>query len=111
MFRYFFDETPFYNSVMVTACSVVLALTTIVILFQLGEKIKGGIENAAKDVVISVSDRTYEFHLVHYIFLTGPLKIRTPYYLQSVLIALFLSVLLAEFVHLLSSPFSRKLNK
>ncbi len=38
MFRYFFDEMPFYNSVMVTACSVVLALTTIVILFQLGEK-------------------------------------------------------------------------
>ena len=111
MFRYFFDETPLYNSAMVTVCSVVLALTTIVILFQLGEKIKGGIENAATEVVISVSNRTYEFYLVHYIFLTGPLKIRTPHYLQSVLIALALSVLLAEFVHLLSSPFSRKLNK
>lgn len=110
-FRYFFDETPFYNSVATELCALVLALSVIVFLFQVGELFETTASSSAKLCVAALGNRTYEFYLVHYIFLTGPLKIRTPHYLQSVLIALVLSVLLTEFVHLLSSPFSRKLNK
>lgn len=109
VFRYIFDGTPFYNSVATELCSLALALSIIVFLFQIGELFDAEENSTVKSCVAALSNRTYEFYLVHYIFLTGPLKIKLPHYLQSVLVALVLSAVSSAFVHLLSNLFNRKL--
>lgn len=108
-FRCFFDGTPFYNSVATELCALILALSIIVFLFQTGELFEATASSSVKSFVASLGKRTYEFYLVHYIFLTGPLKIKLPHYLQSVLVALVLSAVSSAFVHLLSNLFNRKL--
>lgn len=110
-FRHFFDGTPFYNSVATELCSLVLALSIIVFLFQIWKLFEAVASCAAKSCIASLAERTYEFYLVHYIFLTGALKIKLPYYLQSVLVALVLSVTLALLVNLLPHFLNRKLEK
>lgn len=109
VFRHFFDGTPFYNSVATELCSLVLALSIIVFLFQIGKLFDAAVNSSVKSRVAALSKKTYEFYLVHYIFLTGPLKIKLPHYLQSVLVALVLSAVSSAFVHLLSNLFNRKL--
>ena len=108
-FRCFFDGTPFYNSVATELCALILALSIIVFLFQTGELFEATASSSVKSFVASLGKRTYEFYLVHYIFLTGPLKIKLPHYLQSVLVALVLAAVSSAFVHLLSNLFNRKL--
>lgn len=107
----FWDETPFYNSVATGICSLILALSIMVFLFQIGKKLEETATGTARTCIAALSKRTYEFYLAHYIFLTGPLKIKLPHYLQSVLAAFALSIALAQFVHWLSNLFRRKLAK
>ena len=107
-FRHFFDGTPFYNSVATEICALGLALPIIIFLFQLGKRFDGAASSTVKLCTAGLSKRTYEFYLVHYIFLTGPLKIALPHYWQSVLVAFALSVALAELVHFLSNILTKK---
>ena len=101
-FRHFFDGTPFYNSVATEIYSLGLGLSIIIFLFQLGKLFDKTESSTAKLYTTRLSKATYEFYLVHYIFLTGPLKIALPHYWQSVLVAFALSVVLAGLVHFLS---------
>ena len=99
MFRHFFDETPFYNSVATELCALVLALSVIVFLFQVGELFETTASSSVKLCVAALGKRTYGFYLVHYIFLTGPLKMQN---FQSAFlnmaVAFLLSSVLSEFV-------------
>mgnify|MGYP004459918067 FL=1 len=98
-FRHFFDETPFYNSVATELCALVLALSVIVFLFQVGELFETTASSSVKLCVAALGKRTYGFYLVHYIFLTGPLKMQN---FQSAFlnmaVAFLLSSVLSEFV-------------
>lgn len=98
-FRHFFDGTPFYNSVATELCALVLALSIIIFLFQIGELIDATANSSAKSCVAALGKRTYEFYLVHYIFLMGPLKMQN---FQSAFldmaVAFLLSSVLSEFV-------------
>lgn len=98
-FRHFFDGTPFYNSVATELCALVLALSIILFLFQIGELIDATANSSAKSCVAALGKRTYEFYLVHYIFLMGPLKMQN---FQSAFlnmaVAFLLSSVLSEFV-------------
>ncbi len=109
--RYFFDGTPFYNSVATQICSLCLALSIIVFLFQIGKLFEATASSSVKSCVAALGKGTYEFYLVHQVLLTGPLKIELPYYLLSVSAAFVLSVALAAVVHFLSNLFNRKLGK
>lgn len=108
LFRRFFDGTPIYNSVVVEACSSVLALSIVVLIFQIGKKLEESLNSRVQLFIVALSNRTYEFYLVHYIFLKGPLKIKMPDYFLSVLTAFVLSVAFAGFVHMISNPSHRK---
>lgn len=110
-FRHFFDETPFYNSVATEICSLGLALPIVIFLFQLGKRFDDAASSTVKLRIAGLSKRTYEFYLVHYIFLTGPLKVALPHYWQSALAAFALAVVLAELVHFLSNILNGKLGK
>ena len=98
-FRHFFDGTPFYNSVTTQLCSLILALSIMVFLSQIGELFETKASSSAKSCVVALGKRTYEFYLVHYIFLTGPLKMQN---FQSaflnIAVAFLLSSVLSEFV-------------
>lgn len=98
-FRRFFDGTPFYNSVATELCSLILALSIIVFLFQIGKLFEATANFSVKSCAAALGKRTYEFYLVHYIFLTGPLKMQN---FQSTFlnmtVAFFLSSVLSEFV-------------
>ena len=98
-FRHFFDGTPFYNSVATELCSLVLALSIIVFLFQVGKLFEAATNSSVKSCAAALGKRTYEFYLVHYIFLTGPLKMQS---FQSAFlnmaVAFLLSLVLSEFV-------------
>ena len=110
-FRFLFDETPFYNSVATEICSLGLALPMIIFLFQLGKRFDEIASSKARLCTAELSKRTYEFYLVHYIFLSGPLQITLPHYWQSVLAAFALSIILAGFVHFLADILNGKLEK
>ena len=109
IFRYFFDGTPFYNSIATEICSLGLALPIIIFLFQLGKLFDKAASSMVKLFTAGLSKRTYDFYLVHYIFLNGPLKIALPHYWQSVLAAFALSIVLAGLVHFLSDILNRRL--
>ena len=78
---------------------MILALSIIVFLFQTGELFEATASSSVKSCVASLGKRTYEFYLVHYIFLTGPLKMQN---FQSAFlnmaVAFLLSSVLSEFV-------------
>ena len=99
VFRHFFDGTPFYNSVATELCSLVLALSIIVFLFQVGKLYEAVANCAAKSCIASLGERTYEFYLVHYIFLTGALKIQNfQSAVLNMVVAFLLSSVLSEIV-------------
>lgn len=108
-FRRFFDGTPFYNSVATELCSLALALSIIAFLFRLGELFEAAANSSVKSCVAALGKRTYEFYLVHYIFLTGPLKVKN---LQSgflsIAVAFLLSLVLSEFIIRVEKIISKK---
>lgn len=68
VFHAVLDGTPFYDTVATEVCSLTLAGSIFVFLYQFGSSLKK-IENPLVCKTVSaISKRTYEFYLTHYIF-------------------------------------------
>ena len=102
VFHHFFDGTPFYNSVATQISSLLLALSVVLFISKAAGILGAKLNHTMSAHISALSKQTYNFYLTHYIFLNGVLCIKTANYLWSVLIALFLSIVLAKIVSLLS---------
>ena len=104
--RMIWDNTPFYNSVATNFSSVILATSIVTFIV----KICAFNTNYPSRIISRSSERTYEFYLVHYVFLNGVIRVRlVSHPLMSVLVALVFSIMLAEIVFQLSNQIERKI--
>lgn len=109
VFKLALDDTPLYNSVLTEVCSAVLAIAIFDLLFKIGTYIKSRGVAAEEKAINTLANFTYEFYLVHYIFLNGNFKVHIfeSYLLNSV--AAFIFAAAAAFaVHFLSELIQRK---
>lgn len=99
VFRAALDETPFYNTVATEICSIVLAGSIFIFLYQMGLNFEKSTSVLVRKATSEVSKRTYEFYLSHYIFLSGCLRIRISgnVWIDAV-VSFALAVILAEMV-------------
>lgn len=99
VFRAALDETPFYNTVVTEICSIVLAGSIFIFLYQMGLNFEKSTSVLVRKATSEVSKRTYEFYLSHYIFLSGYLRIRVSGNVWiDAAVSFVLAVILAEMV-------------
>lgn len=103
--RILWDNTPFYNSVATEISSVILAVSSIAFI---GAIVRTVTIFPSSRIISCLSERTYAFYLVHYVFLNGAIRIQLENYPLSALIALVLSIILTEIVFQLSNRIDRK---
>lgn len=108
--RRFFDETPFYNLFITNLCSAFLATIIFIFIYKFCKDFNLFSTEKKKNILINLSNITYEFYLVHYVFLNGILTVNyfNKYWIN-VLFALILSIVCAMFLHNKFDVFIKKL--
>lgn len=99
IFRAALDETPFYNTVATEICSIILAGSIFIFLYQMGLDLEKGTSVSVHKAASEMSKRTYEFYLSHYIFLSGWLRIRISGNVWiDAIVSFILALILAEMI-------------
>ena len=111
-FRFTLDDTPLYNSVLTQITSLILAVAIIDFLFGVGTYWKEHGGSVVEKTMAILSSHTYEFYLVHYVFLNGTFKLHVfEYYILNVVTAFFFSIIAAIIIHFLSEILQGNIQK
>lgn len=100
--RHFLDDTPLYTSVLCSLTGKILAISLILIIFDIAKLLNPLFKEhkALENALAFASGITYEFYIVHYIFLTGKVKITLfRSFALNALFASFVSIILAIVLH------------
>lgn len=89
-----FDGTVFYDDFIAGCSSTVLAISIIAVVYQIGKAVLKF--EILLNIVRHISSFSYEFYIVHYMFLTGVLRIETfRFKVINVILALMASLIFA----------------